>query len=56
MRRNLEEPAGLKMLKEAFCVFDGGRLGLAVYWDSFFFEFLVAKANLETVSHGQYSI
>jgi len=24
MRRNLEEPAGLKMLKEAFCVFDGG--------------------------------
>ena len=55
MRRNLEEPAGLKMLKEAFCVFDGGRLGLAVYWD-IFFEFLVAKVNLETVSHGQYSI
>ena len=41
MRRNLEEPAGLKMLKEAFCVFDGGRLCLAVYWamGQFFFSF-----------------
>ena len=33
MKRNLVEPTGIKMLKEAFCVFDGG---LGVYWSTVF--------------------